>query len=72
MEFIARFFGFTEPTMAVNIAALDTIKEDDKLEAQREAVKARMATFGRKSLLEGGEFSRWENRSLNNKIGNSK
>lgn len=57
MELIAKFFGFTSPSIQVNIAALDTIKENDKLEAQRAEVKARMANFGRKSLLEGGVFS---------------
>lgn len=56
MELIAKFFGFT-PSMSVNIAALDTLKENEKLEAQRAEVKARMAQFGRKSLLEGGVFS---------------
>lgn len=57
MNAIARFLGTIESTPVVNASMLE-IKENPELEAKRAAVKARMKDFGRKSMLEGGTYSR--------------
>jgi hypothetical protein len=64
MQALAKFFGLYDPTPIINSMAADDLKkEHPMLEEKRAAAKARMASFGRTSLLEGGEFSR-KNRCL--------
>lgn len=61
---IGKFVGVIDLTPVVNLHGIDDLKkENPDLEAKRLEAKARMASFGRKSMLEGGEFSR-NNRCL--------